>query len=229
MLQNDRLCPGIELQTSWGGQWAGAMGTLPPTPFLPICAPPHPRIASGDKSRLLAPPGRSTWLSGGVSQEVCNVLCLGKEGPARGSWCQRLTCSHRSLGGSRKAFGLGLGAQPDTGIHKFRLSLPGSQIVSATAQWMAFAVWLTPSHLSPRFQDANDWLSDVAAHIWGLLDKPLWELQGAAAFRQAPMWTQIRFQDKDRQYPVHCFHELALGQALKQNCHSLCSGGEYRH
>ena len=191
--------------------------------------PPHPRIASGDKSRLLAPPGRSTWLSGGVSQEVCNVLCLSKEGPARGSWCQRLTCSHRSLVGSRKAFGLGLGAQPDTGIHKFRLSLPGSQIVAATAQWMAFAVWLTPSHLSPRFQDANDWLSDVAAHIWGLLDKSLRELQGTAAFQQAPRWTQIRFQDKDRQYPVHCFHELALGQALKQNCHSLCSGGEYRH
>lgn len=113
------------------GQWGPCHQPLS-SPYVP--PPPHPRIASGDKSRLLAPPGRSTWLSGGVSQEVCNVLCLGKEGPARGSWCQRLTCSHRSLGGSRKAFGLGLGAQPDTGIHKFRLSLPGSQIVSATAQ-----------------------------------------------------------------------------------------------
>ena len=206
--------------------WAVGWGNGAPAtgPFPPHMWPPHPRIASGDKSRLLAPPRRSTWLSGRVNQEVCNMLCSGKEGPARASWCQRLTCSHQSLVGSRKAFGLGLRAQPDTGIHKFRLSLPGSQIVSAPAQWMAFAVWLTPSHLSPRFQDANDWLSDAATRVWGLLDKSL----RAAGFQQAPRWTQIRFQDKDRQCPVHCFHELALGQALEQNSHSLCSGGEYR-
>lgn len=46
------------------------------------------------------------------AREVCNVLCLGKEGPSQRFMVPEADMQSPILGGSRKAFGLGLGAQP---------------------------------------------------------------------------------------------------------------------
>lgn len=69
----------------------------------------------------------------------------------------------------------------------------------------------------PRSQHGHGWLSDVAPCPWGPPAKPLLKLPCTSVSQQASRWTQIRFQDKDRECSVQCFMSQARARPWGHN------------